>query len=120
MTELLSKEGGSGDASKPSSEVMVVTCAQKKCAEHEEAILAVKEKQSGARPNKMAEKAHRRKEASPEREETEDPDVGEEPVLGSIFEEELFTGGRERVRLTRREKRSNRIRYCAISREGRL
>ena len=134
--------------------LMVSTRAQKRRADAEAAIQAVRELQSGAQPKPVENLDSSEEEAEAGRElgsgeeqrgsgeeqqgSGEEPPVGDEELgsgeersvgegeLGSCggsqeveenpgmqFDDAIFAGGRQKVRLTRSQKRANRCRYAA-------
>ena len=105
---LLDEESDLDSASEEAKEALVVTRAQKKRAEQKAAVLVEKEKQGGARLNAVEGEEPQSRKLTSELGGSGNISTVEEPYPGRRLQKTCFVGGRERPRLTRREKRRNR------------
>ena len=96
--------------------VVVTTRAQARRQEREEAIQHQKELESGARANPVTEEETNGEEDRPELrpEEVSIPsqEQGESTMIGGEFEDDIFVTSREKIRLTRSEKRIARRQFA--------
>ena len=115
LGELLG-EGILKKAPEQKDEALVVTTrAQARRQEREEAIQHQKELESGARANPVTEEetsGEDRPESRPEEVSIPSQEQGESTMIGGEFEDDIFVTSREKIGLTRSEKRIARRQFC--------